>query len=123
MGQQAIDPVFGDRELCVIVVISVDTRIRHMGTTVVSKGTVSESAAHPREILRPVITRNAHGLILVHNHPSGDASPSRADEAVTKRIGEAANLMQVRFLDHIIIGRPLPGRTPYFSFREAGMIL
>ena len=58
------------------MVVTVDTRLRHQGTTVVSLGTVNESNAHPREILRPVITRDAYGFILIHNHPSGD--PSRA---------------------------------------------
>lgn len=105
-----------------VVVAVVDTRLRHIGTTVVSVGTVSESNAHPREILRPVITRGAHGFILIHNHPSGDPSPSRADEMVTRRLVEAATLMQVRFLDHVIIGKPSPGRTAYYSFREAGLV-
>jgi DNA repair protein RadC len=105
-----------------VVVAVVDARLRHIGTTVVSVGTVSESTAHPREILRPVITRGAHGFILIHNHPSGDPSPSRADEAVTHRLVEAATLMQVYFLDHVIIGKPQPGRAPYYSFREAGLV-
>lgn len=105
-----------------VVVAVVDARLRHVGTTVVSMGTVSESTAHPREILRPVITRGAHGFVLIHNHPSGDPSPSRADEIVTRRLVEAASLMQVHFLDHVIIGKPSPGRTPYYSFREAGVV-
>jgi len=105
-----------------VLVAVLDARLRHIGTTMVSMGTVSESNAHPREILRPVITRGAHGFVLIHNHPSGDPSPSRADETVTRRLAEAAKLMQVVFLDHVIIGRPSPGRAPYFSFREAGVL-
>lgn len=105
-----------------VVVAVVDTRLRHIGTTVVSIGTVNESNAHPREILRPVITRGAHGFVLIHNHPSGDPSPSRADEVVTRRLVEASSLMQVCFLDHVIIGKPSPGKSPYFSFREAGLV-
>jgi DNA repair protein RadC len=105
-----------------VVVATLDTRLRHIGTTLISVGTVSESSAHPREVLRPVITRGAHGFIVVHNHPSGDPSPSRSDETVTRRLAEAASLMQVCFLDHVIIGRPAPGRCPYFSFREAGVL-
>lgn len=105
-----------------VVVAVLDARLRHIGTTVVSIGTVSESSAHPREILRPVITRGAHGFILIHNHPSGDPSPSKADEVVTRRIAEAAKMMQVVFLDHVIIGRPAQGRCGYFSFREAGFV-
>jgi DNA repair protein RadC len=105
-----------------VVVAALDARLRHMGSTVISLGTVSESSAHPREILRPVITRGAHGFVLIHNHPSGDPSPSRADESVTRRLMEASRLMQVVFLDHVIIGKPAPGRSPYYSFREAGVI-
>ena len=105
-----------------VVVAVVDARLRHVGTTVVSMGTCSESTAHPREILRPVITRGAYGFILIHNHPSGDPSPSRSDEMVTRRVVEASILMQVHFLDHLIIGKPSPGRTAYYSFREAGLV-
>jgi DNA repair protein RadC len=105
-----------------VVVAVLDSRLRHIGTTVVSIGTVNEANAHPREILRPVITRGAHAFVLIHNHPSGDPSPSRADEVVTRRLIDAANMMQVVFLDHVIIGRPSAGREPYFSFREAGVI-
>lgn len=105
-----------------VVVAVLDTRLRHIGTNVISVGTVSESMAHPREVLRPVITRGAHGFVLIHNHPSGDPSPSRSDEAVTRRLAEAAQLMQVHFMDHVIIGRPAPGRCPYYSFREAGLL-
>jgi DNA repair protein RadC len=105
-----------------VIVVVLDARLRHVGSEIVSVGTVSEATAHPREILRPVITRGAYGFVLLHNHPSGDPSPSRADDAITRRIVEAAELMQIRFLDHIIIGRPSAGRSPYFSFREAGRV-
>ena len=105
-----------------VMVAVLDSRLRHIGTTTISLGTVNESPAHPREILRPVITRGAHGFILVHNHPSGDPSPSRSDELITRRLIEASSLMQVSFVDHVIIGRPADGRPGYFSFREAGVV-
>ncbi len=105
-----------------VMVLLVDSRLRHQGTELISLGTVSEATAHPREIMRPIITRNAFGFVMIHNHPSGDPSPSRADEIVTRRIVDAANLMQVKFLDHVIIGKPSPGRAPYYSFRESGII-
>lgn len=105
-----------------VIVATLDARLHHTGTTIVSVGTVDQSAAHPREILRPVITRGAYGFILIHNHPSGDPTPSRADEEVTRRMIDAAKVMQVKFLDHVIIGRPSSGRSAYFSFREAGLI-
>lgn len=99
----------------------VDARLKHIGSELVSMGTVSESSAHPREVLRPVVTRGGYGFVLLHNHPSGDPSPSRADEIVTRRLADAAMLMQVAFLDHVIIGRA-SGGPAYFSFREAGVI-
>ncbi len=105
-----------------VVVAVIDAHLRHVSSTVVAIGSVNESTAHPREILRPVITRGAYGFILLHNHPSGDASPSRADELATRRLVDAAKLMQVNFLDHVIIGRPSPGRLPYYSFRGAGLL-
>ena len=104
------------------VVVTVNTRLEHTSTTTVSLGTVNETSAHPREILRPVITRNAYGFILLHNHPSGDPSPSPADHKITQQLLKAAELMNVRMLDHIIIGRPSPGRIPYFSFNAAGLL-
>lgn len=105
-----------------LLVALVDTRLRHTGTVEVSAGTLSETTAHPREILRPVITRGAYGFVLVHNHPSGDPSPSNADARFTRRLTEAAEILQLRFLDHLIVGRPEGGREPYYSFREAGIV-
>jgi DNA repair protein RadC len=106
-----------------LLVALLDTRLRHTGTVEISTGTLNETSGHPREILRPVITRGAYGFVLVHNHPSGDPTPSRADDQFTRRLIEAAELLQLRFLDHIIVGRPDGGREPYFSFREAGIIV
>lgn len=103
-------------------VILLNSRLRVMGFHLVSMGTVTESAAHPREVLRPVIVGAAYAFAMVHNHPSGDPSPSRADETVTRRMADAAALMQVKMIDHVIIGEPAPGRSEYFSFREAGIV-
>jgi len=105
-----------------VMVAVLNSRLQHIGTNTISMGTVNESPAHPREILRPVITRGAHAFVLVHNHPSGDPSPSRSDEQITRRLIEAASLMQVHFMDHVIIGRPSAGKQAYFSFREAGIV-
>lgn len=105
-----------------VVVAVLDTRLRLIGTEIVSVGTVNESNAHPREIFRPVISRGGYSFILIHNHPSGDPSPSRADERVTKVLMEASEFMQISMLDHLIIGRSAEGRSPYYSFREAGVV-
>lgn len=103
-------------------VVLVDAKLRLMRVEEVSLGSLNECLAHPRDILRPAISHNAYGFILVHNHPSGDPSPSEADRRLTMRISEAARLMQLTLMDHMIVGAPGPGRLPYFSFREAGII-
>ncbi|MEI6655057.1 MAG: JAB domain-containing protein [Verrucomicrobiota bacterium] len=105
-----------------VVVVLLNTRLIPYGWNRVSLGTVNESNAHPREVLRPVIAGAAYGFVLMHNHPSGDPSPSRSDEQTTRRMIEAASLMQIRFIDHVITGKKEPGRSPYYSFREAGII-
>ena len=106
-----------------LIVALLDSRLRHAGSVEVSAGSLTETVAHPREVLRPVITRGAFGFVLIHNHPSGDPSPSKADELFTRRMIEAADLLQLKFLDHVVVGRPDGGREPYFSFREAGVIV
>lgn len=105
-----------------LVLALVDSRLRHLATIEVSSGTLTETSAHPREILRPVILHKAFGFAVLHNHPSGDPSPSAADIRFTKRIREAAELMEISLLDHLIIGRPSDGRQPYYSFREGGIL-
>lgn len=104
------------------LVVTLNSRLQHTSTTTISVGTVNETSAHPREILRPVITRSAYAFILIHNHPSGDPTPSPADYKITERLVEAAEIMQIRLIDHMIIGSPCSGRLPYFSFRAAGII-
>lgn len=103
-------------------VLLLDTRHRLVHEEEVSLGTLNESLAHPREILRPAISHRAYAFVLVHNHPSGDPSPSEADRALTRRIRDAAELMQIHLLDHVIIGRERPGAPPYFSFKEHGLL-
>ena len=103
-------------------VVLLDAKLRLLRVEQVSLGSLNECLAHPREILRPAILHNAHAFILVHNHPSGDPTPSDADRRITLRMAEAARMLQVNFFDHVIIGSPAQDRIPYFSFREAGVI-
>lgn len=70
------------------------------------RGTLDGAAVHPREVLRQALGHNAAAIIVVHNHPSGVAEPSRADEAITRRLNEALALIEVRLLDHLIIAGP-----------------
>lgn len=103
-------------------VILLDTRYHLLRMEEVSLGSVNESIAHPRDIFRPALISSAYALIVVHNHPSGDPSPSQSDHSLTRRLAEAAELLQIKLLDHIIIGAPAEGRLPYFSFKEAGVL-
>ena len=103
-------------------VVLLDTRYRLIRVEDVSKGSMNESIAHPREIFRPALTYSAYAVIVVHNHPSGDASPSQADHSLTRRLAEAADLLQIKLLDHIIIGAPDEAGSGYFSFKEAGVL-
>lgn len=103
-------------------VILLDTRYHLIDVEQVSLGSLNECTAHPREIFKPAITRSAFAVIVVHNHPSGDPSPSDSDHRLTRRLAEAAQLLQIGLLDHIIIGAPHDHRLPYFSFKEAGIL-
>ena len=103
-------------------VILLDTRYHLLRIQEVSLGSVNESIAHPRDVFRPAVISSAYAVIVVHNHPSGDPSPSQSDHSLTRRLAEAAELLQIKLLDHIIIGAPAEGRAPYFSFKEAGVL-
>jgi DNA repair protein RadC len=103
-------------------VILLDTRYHLIRVEEVSIGSVNESIAHPRDIFRPALVSSAYAVIVVHNHPSGDASPSQTDHSLTRRLAEAAELLQIKLLDHIIIGAPAEGSPGYFSFKEAGVL-
>jgi len=105
-----------------VVAICLNTRLTVTGWHMVSIGSLNECTCHPREIFRPVIVRCAHAFVLAHNHPSGNPSPSQADEQITRRIRDASELLKISFMDHLIIGVPAPGRTPYYSFRESGIL-
>lgn len=103
-------------------VILLDTRYHLIWAEEVSLGSANESIAHPREVFRPAIIASAYAVIVAHNHPSGDPSPSQSDHSLTRRLAEAAELLQIKLLDHIIIGAPAEGRQSYFSFKEAGTL-
>lgn len=83
----------------------------------ITRGTVDTSLVHAREVFRAAVVENAASLILVHNHPSGDPSPSAEDRAITRQLAEASRILGVPILDHVIIG---DGR--YLSFAEAGLL-
>ncbi len=104
-------------------VICLNTKHMVLAVEEVTRGTLNESLFHPREALRPAIARQAHAVILVHNHPSGNPSPSDADLHVTRRMREAGALLQIELLDHVILGAPGKGNEKgFFSFKNEGLL-
>jgi DNA repair protein RadC len=89
----------------------------------VTKGTATNCLVHPREVFREAIRHNASAIVAVHNHPSGDPAPSRADIQVTRQLRESAKIVGIELTDHIIIGyKPRdPQGLGYYSFNEAGL--
>lgn len=103
-------------------VILLNTKFHLLSIEEVSKGSINETVAHIPAIFRPVLISQAYAFILVHNHPSGNPDPSQADNQFTRRIAETAQLMQVRFLDHLICGVPTDARCGYYSYRQNGIL-
>ena len=103
-------------------VLLLDTKLRLIRAEEITRGSLNECMAHPREIFRQVFIHSAYGIVILHNHPSGDPTPSTADIRITRNLSQAANLLQITLLDHVILGSPDGGRVPYYSFREAGIL-
>lgn len=98
-------------------IVYLDNRHRVLGVEKLFNGTVDGASVHPREVVRAVLRANAQAVILAHNHPSGVPEPSAADRAITKTLREALALIEVRVLDHIVIGA-----TSSVSFAERGLL-
>ena len=101
-------------------VLLLDAKLRLIRSEEIMRGSVSECMAHPREIFRQAMIHSAYAVVVLHNHPSGDPAPSAADIRITRSLREAAQLLQINLIDHIILGSPDGGRVPYYSFKEAG---
>ena len=101
----------------VMKLLLLNTKNRLIGESNVSKGTVDSAIITPRELLVEALYKNAVSIILIHNHPSGETTPSKEDILITKRIYEAGKIVGIELLDHIIIGN-----NCYTSLREEGYI-
>ena len=99
----------------VFAIVCLNTKLRVIAYHEVSRGTLDSSLAHPREVFRAAILANAAGIILVHNHPSGDPSPSAEDRALTHRLRAVGTVLGIEVLDHLVIGD-----GQYYSFKETG---
>ncbi len=102
-------------------VVALNTRRRLIRVDNISQGTLDTILVHPREVFKPAIAANAAAVVLVHNHPSGDPSPSEADIKVTRDLIRAGQLLKIDVLDHVILGRATQSRPrDYVSLRELG---
>ncbi len=107
----------------VVKIVLLNARCRLIHVEEITRGGINETLAPPTMVLRPAIVHNAYAFVLVHNHPSGDPTPSESDRRLTRLLVEASKTLQVRFLDHMILGMPGPAAPEgYFSFREAGCL-
>jgi DNA repair protein RadC len=97
-------------------VVLLDTKNRVLGIPTVYVGSAHTAVARVAEVMREAVSARAVGMIIVHNHPSGDSTPSPDDLALTNRLAEAGQLLDIRVLDHLVIGR----RT-YVSMKQRGL--
>lgn len=110
-----LQPLIGDADREHFVVLMLNTRNAVIGIHTVSTGTLNASLVHPREVFKAALLANTAALILGHNHPSADLSPSVEDVALTKRLRDAGELMGLPVLDHLIIGH-----DHFISLKERG---
>ena len=98
-------------------VICLSTKNHVLGISAISIGSLNSSMVHPRECFKEAIRRNSNAIILLHNHPSGDPTPSREDIEVTRRLAEGGQILGIEVLDHVIIGD-----NRYISLKERGIL-
>ncbi len=119
--QIATSPHFdSDKETMVVVLMN--TRMRIIGHAVVAVGVVDQVLCHAREVFRPAIIGAAKTVVLMHNHPSGDASPSDSDIRITRQMAEAGKILQIEVTDHVIMGQKTDISRGFTSLRELGLI-
>jgi len=94
-------------------VVFLNTKYEILGDKTVSVGTINQSIIHPREVFKEAIRKNAHSIILVHNHPSGNPKPSESDEYITTKLEAVSRIIEIPLLDHIIVGE-----KDFYSFKE-----
>ncbi len=111
-------PLMQDLDQEVIRCILLDKRRGVLATPLITMGTLSSCSVDPREIFKEAIRINAHSLIMAHQHPSGDPSPSQPDISTTQRVKDAGKILGIEVIDHVIIGKE--GR--YYSFFDGGLL-
>lgn len=105
-------------------VICLDRKNKPIGRTMISLGTLTSTLAHPREVFKIAILASAAAIVVSHSHPSGDPAPSSADLALTRQLRDAAKIIGIDLIDHVIVGAKEddPLGVGYYSFRNAAII-
>lgn len=120
---QAMAPRLAHQSKEHVLIIMLDSKLRATRTIELSKGNANSALCEPRDVLHKVLIHGAASFVLIHNHPSGDPSPSSQDLVLTQKIRDACEVMRVRFVDHLIVGRiSQDHRSPYYSFAAAGVL-
>ena len=101
-------------------VLLLDNKLQLVRETAVTIGLLDRCPIHPREVFRVAVQENCAAVIVCHNHPSGDPTPSPEDREATRRLAEAADILGIRLLDHIVLGSGSGGDPRYYSFNEHG---
>lgn len=112
-------PYLRDEQKEFFNIIFLDIKNKPIDRIEISKGSINTTVVDPKEIIKEATMRSASSIILVHNHPSGDTEPSSADIELTKRISQACEIVGIKVLDHIIIGK---NQEDYFSFAKQGLL-
>ena len=110
-----------DQEVFWVLLLDQKYRLRR-APEAVTKGILDASFAHPREVFREAIRMAAAAIIVAHNHPSGDPTPSAEDVRATRQLVETGKIVGIQLLDHIVVGGKRPHPAPYVSLREAGLV-
>ena len=110
-----------DQEVFWVLLLDQKYRLRR-APEAVTKGILDASFAHPREVFREAIRMAAAAIIVAHNHPSGDPTPSAEDVRATRQLVETGKIVGIQLLDHIVVGGKKPHPAPYVSLREAGLV-
>jgi DNA repair protein RadC len=109
-----------NRDVECFVILLVNTRRKIMGHCLISTGTLDTILVHQREVFRPAVIGAAAAIVLMHNHPSGDPTPSEADIKVTRDLIRGGQLLKIEVLDHVVMGQAGEGQKGYASLRELG---
>jgi DNA repair protein RadC len=110
-------PILNGLKKEVFITLLLDTKLKLIRHVKVSEGILNQSLIHPREVFKEAVKESAFAIILIHNHPSGDPTPSEQDIEITKKLKQASEILEISLLDHVIIGN-----GKYFSMKENKII-